>query len=103
MSYEPPLKIAIPTPSEIPHGFGPNSTGKRGGNLRIRCTNKEHDAIAFEASKLNISLAMFCRWSSVQVAQKLKEHRDAQSTDISIGETNDSIEENSRLRASIHL
>ncbi len=95
MSYEPPLKISIPTPNEIPHGFGPNSTGRRGGNLRIRCTNKEHDAIAFEASKLNISLAMFCRWCSTQVAQKLKEHREAESTDISIGETDDSFKEKS--------
>tara|TARA_Y100001973_G_C5195108_1_gene333667 strand:+ start:1998 stop:2300 length:303 start_codon:yes stop_codon:yes gene_type:complete len=94
MAYEPPLKIAIPTPSEIPQGFGPNSTGRKGGNLRIRCTDKEYNAIAYEASKLNLSLAMFCRWCSVQVAQKLKEHRDMESTAISIGETDDSIKEN---------
>ena len=45
MSYEPPLKITIPTPSEFELGYGVNSTGKRGGNLRVRCTNKEYDAI----------------------------------------------------------
>lgn len=86
MSYEPPLKIAIATPSEIPQGFGPNSTGKRGGNLRVRCTNAEYDAVQHEASLLGISLAMFVRWCGVQVATKLKEHRDALSTDMSIGE-----------------
>ena len=86
MSYEPPLRITIPTPSEIPQGYGPNSTGKRGGNLRVRCTNAEYDAIAIEASRLGLSLAMFSRWCIVQVGQKLLEHRDALSTDMSIGE-----------------
>jgi hypothetical protein len=82
MSYEPPLSITIPTPSIIPKGFGPNSTGKRGGNLRVRCTDSEYDALVVEASRLGISLAMFCRWSIVQVSQKLLEHRDQQSTEI---------------------
>ena len=86
MAYEPPLRITIPAPSEIPRGFGPNSTGSRGGNLRIRCTDKEHDAIQYEASLLGIPLAGFCRWCCVQVGQKLKEHRDLASTAISIGE-----------------
>lgn len=86
MSYEPPLRITIPTPSEIPLGFGPNSTGKRGGNLRIRCTNSEYDAIQLEASLLSISLANFCRWSAVHIAQQLYEHRKAKSTDMSVGE-----------------
>jgi hypothetical protein len=93
MSYQPPPEITIPTPNEIPKGFGPNSTGKRGGNLRVRCTDREYDAISYEASKLNISLAMFCRWCCVQVAQKLKHDRILQSTEISIGEENDSTEE----------
>jgi hypothetical protein len=86
MSYEPPLKITIPAPNEIPTGFGPNSTGGKGGNLRVRCTNKEYDAIQLEASQLGISLAMFTRWCAVHVAAKLAEHRDILSTDIGIGE-----------------
>jgi len=88
MAYEPPLKITIPTPNEIPQGFGINSTGKRGGNLRIRCTNKEYDAVQLEAHRLGISLAMFGRWSIVHVAKMLREHRLTLSTSMSIGEEN---------------
>jgi hypothetical protein len=98
MAYEPPLRIAIATPSEIPQGFGPNSTGKRGGNLRVRCTNAEYDAIKVEALKLNISLATFCRWCAVQVADKLKEHRDGESTDVSIGDNYDARKRKVRSR-----
>ena len=89
MAYEPPLKIYIRTPNWIPKGFGPNSTGKRGGNLRVRCTNKEYDSIKIEAANLGISLAAFCRWCSIHVAQQLKEHRRAESTSVSIGEEDD--------------
>lgn len=89
MSYEPPIRVAIPTPSEIPKAFGPNSTGKRGGNLRVRCTNAEYDAIQLEASLLGISLAMFTRWCAVHVGQQLLKHREAQSTDMSIGDNFD--------------
>ena len=89
MSYEPPLKITITTPNEIPQGFGPNSTGKRGGNLRVRCTNAEYDAIQLEAVFLGISLAMFTRWCAIHVATKLKQHRDASSISISIGDEDD--------------
>ena len=86
MSYEPPLKIMIPTPNELPQGYGVNSTGKRGGNLRVRCTNKEYDTIKHEASLLGISLAMFTRWCAVHVAANLTKHRKALSTSMSIGE-----------------
>jgi hypothetical protein len=86
MSYEPPLKIAIPTPNEFPQGYGVNSTGKRGGNLRVRCTNKEYDAIKHEASLLGISLAMFTRWCAVHVAANLTKHRKTLSTSMFIGE-----------------
>ena len=86
MSYEPPLKISIALPTELPKGFGVNSTGSRGGNLRVRCTNKEYDAITHEADLLDLTLAMFCRWCAMQVATKLFEHREASSTSISIGE-----------------
>ena len=86
MSYEPPIKIMITTPSEIPQGFGPNSTGKRGGNLRVRCTNSEYDMIQIEAAELGISLATFCRWCAVHAAEQLKKHRDAGSTDESVEE-----------------
>jgi hypothetical protein len=86
MSYEPPIKISIPIPNEIPQGFGPNSTGKRGGNLRVRCTNKEYDMIQEEAAFIGVSLATFCRWCSVHVATMLLEHREANSTSMSIGD-----------------
>ena len=89
MSYDPPYKISIPTPSEIPKGFGPNSTGKRGGNLRIRCTNAEYDMLAEESAELGISIANFGRWCSVQVAQKLKEHRLSNSTAQTVGDNDD--------------
>ena len=89
MAYEPPLKIYIPTPNILPKGFGPNSTGKRGGNLRVRCTNKEYDSIQLEAANLGISLAAFCRWCSAHVAQQLKEHRRIKSTSALIGEKDD--------------
>lgn len=90
MGYEPPLKIAIALPNEFPKGFGIHSTGKRGGNLRIRCTNKEYDAVQREATHLGISLAMFGRSCIVQVATMLLEHREASSTSMSIGENNES-------------
>ncbi len=89
MAYEPPLKIAIALPNEFPKGFGINSTGKRGGNLRIRCTNKEYDAIQKEAICLGISLAMFGRSCIVQVATRLLEHREASSTSMSVGENDE--------------
>jgi hypothetical protein len=79
MTYDPPLKVTIPTPSEVPRGFGPNSTGKRGGNLRVRCTNAEYDMIQVEAERLGITLANFCRWCSVQVAEQMKLHRETGS------------------------
>ena len=86
MPYEMPLRIAIPIPTELPVGYGVNSTGKRGGNLRVRCTNKEYDAIRHEASLLGISLAMFTRWCAVHVAANLLKHREASSTSMSVGE-----------------
>ena len=85
MSYEPPLTITISTPDEIPKGFGPNSTGGRGGNLRVRCTNAEYDMLKEEARLVGVSQAMFTRWCAVQVATKLKQHREAGMTSISIG------------------
>ena len=86
MSYEPPLQITIPTPGEIPQGFGPNSTGKRGGNLRVRCTNREYDMIQEEARLIGVSLAMFTRWCAVQVAEQLHKHRGELSTSMSVGD-----------------
>tara|TARA_E500000305_G_C4001783_1_gene227800 strand:- start:940 stop:1248 length:309 start_codon:yes stop_codon:yes gene_type:complete len=94
MSYEPPIQITISTPSEIPVGFGPNSTGRRGGNLRVRCTNNEYDAIKHEAELLNITLATFTRWCAVQAAQKLLQHRTTKNTSNIIGEDNESSNSN---------
>lgn len=79
MSYEPPIQITIPIPSKIDVGYGPESTGKRGGNLRIRCTNKEYDLIKQEAEALDVSIAAFCRWCSVRMARTLEKHRTSQS------------------------
>jgi hypothetical protein len=73
MNYEPPLKIWIPIPSDIPKGFGVNSTGKRGGNLRVRCTNSEYDKIQSEAEVIGVSLANFVRWCAIHVAGKLQQ------------------------------
>ena len=88
MIYTPPHEVSIPTPSEIPKGYGPNSTGKRGGNLRIRCTNAEYDMLQQEATALGISLANFCRWCSVHVAQELEKHRSELPTIDTIGDNN---------------
>ena len=85
MTYEPPLKITIPTPSEIPQGFGPNSTGGKGGNIRVRCTNAEYYLIMYEAAKLGLSLAAFVRWSAVKVADRLVNHRITKSISIEAG------------------
>ena len=86
MSYEPPVKVTIPIPSNFAVGYGVNATGKRGGNLRVRCTNKQYDAINAEAKLLGLTLATFCRWCAVHVAGKLLEHREALSTSASIGD-----------------
>jgi|TARA_R110000803_G_scaffold143461_2_gene209511 hypothetical protein len=88
MSYKPPLKITIPIPMKIPVNRGVNATGKRGGNLRVRCTNAEYDMIQEEASKIGLTLAMFCRWSSLKVAQQLEEHRLSNSNSTTVGEDN---------------
>jgi hypothetical protein len=98
MSYEPPLRIIIPTPNELPQGYGVNSTGKRGGNLRVRCTNKEYDAIKHEASLLGISLAMFTRWCAVHVAANLTKHRKTLSTSMTIGEEESELPTTTRNR-----
>ena len=89
MPYEIPLQIAIPIPTEIEIGYGVNATGKRGGNLRVRCTNKEYDAIQHEAAILGLSLAMFVRSCSTNVAAQLLKHRETESTSMSAGEDED--------------
>ncbi len=86
MSYEPPVIIEIPLPGQLPIGRGASSTGKRGGNLRVRCTNKEYDMIQQEAGGLDLSLAMFCRWCIVHAAQQLRRHRREQSTNMRVGD-----------------
>ena len=91
MEYEAPLRIAIPTPTDLPIGYGVNSTGKRGGNLRVRCTNKEYDTIQHEAALLGMTLAMFTRHCAVHVAAQLSKHREAKSTSIVVGDEDDSI------------
>jgi|TARA_R110000822_G_scaffold261030_1_gene385793 uncharacterized protein (DUF1778 family) len=89
MSYKTPNQITITTPNKMPIGFGPNSTGNRGGNLRVRCTDKEYDAIKLEAELLNITLATFTRWCAVHAAQTLLEYRTAHMISDSIGVENE--------------
>jgi uncharacterized protein (DUF1778 family) len=80
--YEPPLLIKIPIPTEMTRRRGINSTGRYGGNLRIRCTNAEYDMIKREAEMLGITLAGFSRWCIVRVAQALIDHRKSMSTSM---------------------
>ena len=79
--YTPPIGILVPLPTHIPKGRGVNSTSKRGGNLRVRCTNAEYDSIMAEAAKVDLPLASFCRWVIVHAAEALRQHRKANSTD----------------------
>lgn len=82
VSYDPPLKITIPVPSSFEKQRGIYSTGHRGGNLRVRCTNVEYDAIQAEAEILGISLGMFTRWCAIKTADALLRHRSEDSTSI---------------------
>ena len=91
MAYEPPLLITIPVPSEMPIGYGVNSTGHRGGNIRFRCTDAEFDAIKLQADLAGLSFAAYCRWSCIQVAEKMRLHREQNSTDIEAKDDRDGV------------
>ena len=80
--YEPPLQVKIPIPTEMARRRGINSTGRYGGNLRVRCTNAEYDMVKREAERLDITLAGFSRWCIVHVAQALIDHRKNRSTSM---------------------
>ncbi len=82
MSYDPPLKLTIPTPSHFVIKRGVHSTGGYGGNLRVRCTNAEYDLIGEEAEILGTTLANFCRWCAVRAAETLREHREQNKSEI---------------------
>jgi hypothetical protein len=84
-NYDPPIKVTIPTPGTFTIGYGPHSTGGRGGNMRARCTNKEYELLEQEAAALGITLANFVRWSAWQVARQLHKHRTEQMTSDEIG------------------
>lgn len=84
------MKITIPTPSELVRRRGIYSTGKYGGNLRVRCTNLEYDLICSEARHLGISASGFTRWCTVRVAELLKNHRDQH---LNTTEAEDDLEE----------
>lgn len=73
--YDPPLKITIPLPSEIPMLRGIHATTKSGGNLRVRCSNSEYAEIQQEADKLGMTISSFMRFVGRAVARALKEHR----------------------------
>lgn len=80
-NYDTPIKVTIPVPSEIPRARGLNSTSNYGGNLRIRCTDKEYDLVFDEALRLGVTPSNFCRWSIVQTALALRDHRELNSKD----------------------
>ena len=90
-TYDPPLKLMITTPSQIPTGYGPNATGKAGGNLRVRCTDAEYKAIQLQAQLLGLSLSNFCRSAILKTAKALELHRLANSTDIQAGDDEDGV------------
>ena len=77
--YDPPIKVSIPIPSHIPQARGIHATSGYGGNLRVRCTNDEYDLAQEEAKRLGLTLAGFCRWSIIHVAEALNRHRNEQS------------------------
>ena len=79
-SYDPPIKITIPVPSEIPPRRGRHSTGRYGGNLRIRCTDTEYDLVQQEAKELNLTISGFGRWCIIRIAAALRTHRLEEST-----------------------
>jgi hypothetical protein len=91
MAYEPPLLITIPVPSEMPIGYGVNSTGHRGGNIRFRCTDAEFDAIKVQADLAGLSFAAYCRWICIHVADKMRLHREENSTDIEAKDDRDGV------------
>lgn len=93
-SYEPPLQIKISLPSEFKKRFGPESTGRYGGNLRVRCTNEEYDMMKAIAEKLNLSLAMFVRSCAVQTARILRDHETEQNNSMIAGEDDDAVRRN---------
>ena len=82
--YDPPLKITIPLPTEIPRLRGILATTKYGGNLRVRCSNAEYDLIQQEANKIGLTINAFMRFVGRAVAKALKEHRTNGSTSIAI-------------------
>ena len=79
VAYDTPIKVTIPVPSEIPRARGPNSTSQYGGNLRVRCSNQEYDLVFDEAAMLGVTPSNFCRWSIVQTALAVQEHRLSKS------------------------
>lgn len=85
-TYEPPLRVTIPLPCELPRGRGRSSTGRYGGNYRIRLTNDEYNMIQQEAAELGISMAAFGRWCVKQIAMQLREHRTQQLTTTHVGD-----------------
>ena len=84
--YRPPLGITIPLPYHITRGIGTSATSGRGGNLRVRCTDKEYDLVMSEAKRLGLPLANFSRFIIVHVAEQLKRHREEGLDDFIITE-----------------
>ena len=88
-SYEPPLQITISLPSKFVKTYGPESTGHYGGNLRVRCTDKEYELVRELADDLQISIACFTRSCAVQVARILQKHKLDQHTSMMAGDIQD--------------
>ncbi len=78
-TYTPPIKLILPLPSysaKLDHNIS-----TYGGNMRIRCSDKDYDMIRYEAEELGLTIASFGRWTLRYMAIALKKHREANSSD----------------------
>lgn len=66
------ITVTIPIPSYIPKARGRHATSKQGGNLRVRCSNRELALIRGEAKRLGLSTSQFVRWAALRVAEELE-------------------------------
>jgi hypothetical protein len=81
-----PVKISIPTPSEIPRGRGRNATGRTGYTLKLRVTREERLLIDKIVPMIDqeMTVSSFLRWCGVQAAlaiQRELEKSDAAQRD----------------------
>lgn len=76
MQRDLPLKVTIPTPSDIPRARGIYATTSFGDNLKVRCSGVEIELIDKASAIVGSKRANFIRWCAVHVAQMLVEWND---------------------------